>query len=156
MPLPIPDDATIRPTADRDEPLGLHLLECGSQPERQHKGQRLRIAEECLSRLPLQGITLDDQGEAVAIVVSEVVGMTVFSGAGTVLSTVFSTVTVRTGGGEATSWLPPMRPRSNPISNPTSSPTASARSAALAGPGFRLAGRGLLLPIVLYPFTLVA
>jgi hypothetical protein len=89
----------------------------------------------------LKRIPLDDQGEAEAVVVSVVVG--------TLFSIVFSTVTVRAGGGAACSRLPPMRPRRNPTSSPTSRPTASAATAALASATFLLTGLALLLPIVL-------
>jgi hypothetical protein len=105
----------------------------------------------------LQRISLDDQGEAVAVAV--VVG-TVFSGAGTVFSgarTGFSTVTVRAGGtgGAASSRLPALiRPRRNPTSSPKSSPTANVAnhirtalsSLTVVLPGLALL---LLLPIVL-------
>src|SRR5215217_6133427 len=73
-----------------------------------------------------QRISLDDQGEAVAVAAG-----TVFSGVGTVFSgagTGSSTVTVRAGGtgGAACSRLPAlMRPRRNPTSSPKSSPTAN-------------------------------
>jgi hypothetical protein len=103
----------------------------------------------------LQRISLDDQGEAVAVAV--VVG-TVFSGAGTVFSgarTGFSTVTVRAGGtgGAASSRLPALiRPRRNPTSSPKSSPTANVANhirTALSSLTVVLPGLALLLPIVL-------
>jgi len=67
-------------------------------------------------------MSLDDQGEAVAVAAAVVAGA-VFSGAGTG----FSIVTVRAGGRgvAAPSRSPPMRPRRNPTSNPKSSPTAN-------------------------------
>src|SRR5215212_8916461 len=83
--------------------------------------------EECNG---LQRISLDAQGEAVAVAVAVVTG-TVFSGAGTVFSgagTGSSTTTVRAGGtgGAASSRLPAlMRPRRNPTNSPKSSPTAN-------------------------------
>jgi hypothetical protein len=71
---------------------------------------------------------------------------TVFS---TVVSTVFSTVTVRGGGGAAcSSPPPPMLPRSKPISSPTSSPTASAISTAHTVPGFLPLVLTLVVPTV--------
>src|SRR5215211_27904 len=115
-----------------------------------------------------QRISLDDQGEAVAVAVAvAVVTGTLFSGAGTLFSgagTGFSTVTVRTGGrgGAASSRLPAlMRPRSNPTSSPKISPTANVANhtrTALCSPTVILLGLALLLllllPIVLslHPF----
>src|SRR5215210_1398105 len=90
---------------------------------------RTLVNKECKG---LKRISLDDQGEAVAVAVAvAVVAGTVFSGAGTVFSgagTGSSTITVRAGGtdGAASSRLPALtRPRRNPTSSPKSSPTAN-------------------------------
>ena len=87
-----------------------------------------------------------------------VVAGTLFSGARTVFSivfsgpgTVFSTVTVRArgaGGGAASSRLPPIRPRRKPKSSPiTSTPSTSTTN--LTSPVFLLPGLPLLLSILL-------
>ena len=116
---------------------------------------RTPVNKECKG---LQRISLDDQGEAVAVAVAVVAG-TVFSGTRMVFSgagTGSSTVTVRAGGrgGAASSRLPAlMRPRRNPTSSPKSSPTANVANhirtvlsdLTVILPGLVL----LLLPIVL-------
>ena len=115
-------------------------------------------------------MSLDDQGEAVAVAVAvAVVAGAVFSGAGTVFSgagtgfsgagTGLSIVTARAGGRgvAAPSRSPPVRPRRNPTSNPKSSPTANVANhirTALSSltdilPGLVLL---ILLPISGYPF----
>ena len=105
-------------------------------------------------------MSLDAQGEAVAVAV---VAGAVFSGAGAVLSGAgmgFSIVTARAGGSgmAAPSRSPPMRPRRNPTRNPKSSPTANVANhirTALSSLTAILAGLVLLilLPISCYPFV---